>query len=425
MIKTNFLPLPGALQLKPPGWTANQFRVFRILLGAYITMHFMHLVPWSIELFSSAGMLGDAALSPLVGLFPNLLALIDDPVAALVLTASGVIAGTGLMLGRGDRWCAIWAWFVLATLFTRNPLIANPAMPYVGWMLIAYPFIAALPAISDLLGCARWRLSPVVFTAAWVVLALSYSYSGYTKLLSPGWLSGENVALVLENPLARDWLLRDAFLALPDGALKALTWFILLVELLFAPLALIRKLRPLLWSLMFCVQLGFLFLLNFADLTMGMLLFHLLTLDPSWLKPRAPEKVRRVYYDGSCGVCHSLVGFALSEDLRGRLSFQPLQGSSFEARGLTDTQSTGDTFIVELMDGTVLERGQAFIRVCDELGGLWLLLGQVLALLPTSWVDFAYRRFGQFRHAFSRAPQAMVCPLLPPEMQSRFHPPAT
>lgn len=422
---TKLSSLLDPAQLAPPGWTANQFRVFRALLGAYITTHFMHLLPWSIELFSSAGMLSNASLSPLAGLFPNMLVLNDDPAWVLILTASGAIAGTGLMLGRGDRWGAIWAWFVLATLFTRNPLIANPAMPYVGWILIAYPFIASLPAASDLSGCARWRLSPVVFTAAWVILALSYSYSGYTKLLSPSWLSGENVTLVLNNPLARDWLLRDVFLGLPDEILKTLTWFILLVELLFAPLAISKKLRPLLWGLMCCVQLGFLLLLNFADLTIGMLLIHLLTLDPNWLKTRSPGRIRRIYYDGHCGVCHTFVGFALSEDIGGHLSFQPLQGSPFEHRGLKDFRSSGDTFIVELTNGSILERGAAFIRVCKELGGLWWLLGHALALLPAHWVDWGYRHFGRFRHSLAKPPEGVICPLLPPEIQTRFHPPSS
>jgi hypothetical protein len=89
------------------------------------------------------------------------------------------------------------------------------------------------------------------------VLCLSYTYSGYTKLLSPGWMSGHTVELVLINPLARDWFVRDAFLLLPEFALRGLTWFILYVELLFAPLYLAKRLRPWLWASMLAVQIGF------------------------------------------------------------------------------------------------------------------------------------------------------------------------
>ena len=104
-------------------------------------------------------------------------------------------------------------------------------------------------------------------------MALSYSYSGYTKLASPSWISGENVSLVLQNPLARDWWLRDLLLALPPLLLKCITWLILLVEISFAPLTLSRRLRPWLWGLMFGVQLGFATLLSFPDLTIAMLPF--------------------------------------------------------------------------------------------------------------------------------------------------------
>ena len=100
-------------------------------------------------------------------------------------------------------------------------------------------------------------------------------------------ISGENVNLVLQNPLARDWWLRDLLLALPPLLLKCITWFILLVEISFAPLALSRRLRPWLWGLMFGVQLGFATLLSFPDLTIAMLLFHLLTFDPKWLLARS------------------------------------------------------------------------------------------------------------------------------------------
>ena len=49
-------------------WTANQYRLFRVLLGAYLFVHFAQLLPWAGEVFSSAGMLPDAAQSPLFGI---------------------------------------------------------------------------------------------------------------------------------------------------------------------------------------------------------------------------------------------------------------------------------------------------------------------------------------------------------------------
>jgi hypothetical protein len=175
-------------------------------------------------------------------------------------------------------------------LFGRNPLIANPALPYVGWMLLAHLFVpaaswGALAARGRADPAGDWHIPSAIYLAAWVVLAASYSYSGYTKLLTPSWVSGDTVWYVLQNPLARDHLVRELLLWLGEDIARALTWTILWVELLFAPLVLFKSLTPVLWGTVLAVQIGFLVLLNFADLTIPMLLSHLLTFDPAWIKP--------------------------------------------------------------------------------------------------------------------------------------------
>lgn len=265
---------------------AGHYTLFRVLLGGYLVVHFLMLVPFGTEVFSSAGMLGDAAASPLIRAFPNILGLYDAPWFVTTLLASGALAGVMIAAGRGDRIAAFVAFYVLACLFGRNPLIANPALPYVGWMLLLHACVPAAPRSAD---DGAWQLPRELWIAAWVVLALSYSYSGFTKLLSPSWVSGDTVSYVLDNPLARDWFVTDLFRLLDAQApwlIKGLTWIILYVELLFAPLALSSRLRPWLWGIMLVVQFGFLTLLNFADLTFPMLLVHLLTFDPRWLPQR-------------------------------------------------------------------------------------------------------------------------------------------
>src|SRR6266498_3918551 len=127
------------------GWTANQYRLFRVLLGAYLFVHFAQLLPWASELFSNAGMLTDAAQSPLFGIVPNVLALVDTPQFVVGLVAAGGIAALAFTCGYHDKLAALSMWYVLACLFGRNPLIANPALPYVGWMLLAHLLVPSLP----------------------------------------------------------------------------------------------------------------------------------------------------------------------------------------------------------------------------------------------------------------------------------------
>jgi predicted DCC family thiol-disulfide oxidoreductase YuxK len=237
-----------------------------------------------------------------------------------------------------------------------------------------------------------------------VVLALSYSYSGRTKLFSPSWIGGETVAYVLDNPLARDHVLRQLLLALPEWMLQALTWTILYVELVFAPLVLFRKLRPILWGVMLWVQLGFLCLLNFADLTIPMLLYHLLTFDPAWVKATKALRAETIYYDGSCGLCHRVVRFVIAEDRAAHFRFSPIES---------------DAFCVTDEAGYTLLKSDAYVHILRRLGGLWGIFGFALAAVPKGIRDRVYDTIGRNRRRLFDAPAA-VCPRVSGALQRRF-----
>jgi hypothetical protein len=69
-------------------------------------------------------------------------------------------------------------------------------------------------------------------------------------------------------------------LALPPLFLKMATWSALALKLTFLPLALFRRLHPWIRLCMVGLHLGLAFLVNFADLTLGMLTFFLTALPP-------------------------------------------------------------------------------------------------------------------------------------------------
>jgi predicted DCC family thiol-disulfide oxidoreductase YuxK len=404
-------------------WTGGQYSVFRALLGAYLVVHFVHLLPWSAELFSSEGVLPDARMSPLYAAFPNLFYISDAPWFVRAVLCVSSVAGLAFAAGWHDRIAALLMWFVLASLFCRNPLIANPSLPYVGFMLLAHLFVPGSPygslaARNRTDPGGEWLLPRPVFLAAWVVLALSYSYSGYTKLLSPSWVAGDNIAFVLQNPLARAWILRDFLLWLPPIFLTLLTWFVLYVELLFAPIAAWSRARPWVWLVMLLIQLGFLLLLNFADLTIGMLLFHLFTFNPAWIAARRFERGDVLYYDGSCAMCHGCVRFLLAEERTGTLRYAPLQGAHFRS-SVPESKRTGlpDSLVLRTQDGTLHLRSDAVVRVMRNLGGLWTVLSRMLGALPRVLRDGAYDMVGALRYRiFGRAPEA--CPLVSAKLRA-------
>ncbi len=279
-------------------WSGKLYSAYRVCLGVYLAIHFWALLPWGTEVFSGEGMLPNAQDSPLIIAFPNLLALVDSPITVQALLASLVGASILLAVGCGDRIAGLWVWYGLACLFGRNPLTANPSLPVVGWLLIVHTFVPPGPCWS-LAGrlhpelAKRWKMPAFVPVAAWVVMSVSYSYSGWMKLTSPSWVDGSALAEVLANPLARPTGLRLAMLDAPAFLLQLATWSALALELLFAPLAIFKALRPFLWGAMLSMHCGLLVLVDFADLTAGMVLIHLLTADPQWFRRTAKSARQR------------------------------------------------------------------------------------------------------------------------------------
>jgi predicted DCC family thiol-disulfide oxidoreductase YuxK len=408
------------------GWTGGQYSLFRAVLGAYLAIHCAQLLPWGAELFSSAGVLPDAAASPLAHAFPNLLAWLDSPALVRAALALGIALGALLALGTWDRAAALGLAYLQACLLGRNPLIANPAIPFVGWMLLAH---ACMPAAAYGAWKVRGRTDPrggwsfpgPLFLAAWVVMSLAYSYSGAHKLASPSWVDGSALAQVLANPLARPGALREWLLGLPPVLLQLATWGALALELAFAPLALVRRLRPWLWLAMVGLHLGLLSLVAFADLTAGMLILHLFTLDPAWLPQRAPGTTDRMYYDGNCGLCHRAVRFFLAEDrAESAFRFAPLVSSSARQRiGEARLRSLPDSIVVETASGEVLVRSAAILHAAERLGGLWWALARAARCVPEGLRDRVYDWIARHRVGwFGRTEQA--CPILPADLRARF-----
>jgi len=408
------------------GWTGGQWSLVRLVFGVYLLVHFAQLVPWAAELFSRDGLLPDAASSPLARAFPNVLAVWDAPAVATGLVVLAAALAIPFALGWHDRWAAVGIWYVGACLVGRNPLVLNPSLPFIGWMLLAHACLPRAPYGSlDARGRVDpdggWTMPPAIHRAAWIVMAAGYSYSGLTKLASPSWVDGTALARVLDNPLARATALRDALLGLPAPALAAGTWAALGLELLFAPLALVRPLRPWLWTALLALHLGLLALIDFTDLSLGMVMLHLFTFDPAWVRLRDPSVTELIFYDGSCGLCHRAVRMVLAED-RGRPAFRfaPLGGAAFHAAVPPEVRAgLPDSLVVVRDDGAVLVRWAAVLHVLARLGGIWRALGVAGRLVPRPVGDWLYGRVARVRfRLFARPTDA--CPILPPGLRARF-----
>ena len=408
------------------GWTGGQYSVFRWAFGLYLSVHFTQLIPWAKEVFSNQGMLPDSSASPLIHLFPNVLALVDSPLAVTAIVVVAAIASLLFAVGFRDRILAVVIWYLWACLFGRNPLIGNPSLPFVGWMLLAHAVLPSAPfgswdARGRLDPAGAWRFPDSLFGAGWIVLSVAYTYSGWTKLVSPSWIDGTALARILDNPLARPGLIRDALRSLPAGLLSLVTWASLGAELLFAPLALVRRARPWIWAVLLGLHVLLLAVIDFADLSLGMIFLHFFTFDPAWIGPRRAGGMARLYYDGSCGLCHRAVRFVIAEDTTGQaFRFAPLGGESFCARVAPERRrELPDSLVVLTADGNLKTRSEAVVSILQALGGLWRLSATLFALFPAALRNAAYDRVAAVRFRLF-APAKEVCPLLPAPLRERF-----
>jgi Vitamin K-dependent gamma-carboxylase len=261
--------------------SARQFALFRIIFGAYLAWHYTALVPWGAELFSAAGILGEPGANPFHGRWWNPL---FDPAAAPLATIFPAIAGILSVLlacGIGRRLVALALAVIHSMLFTACPLIANPGLPYVGLLLW---LCAIIPSGETWSGSNRdWRIPGMAFLTANFLLAAGYTFSGVSKLTSPGWLDGTALNTVLQGALARGNGVPELLTALPDEMLSLMTWGALVFEIAYLPLWVFSRFRTSLWLAAIFFHIGILFSLDFADLTLSMFMIHLFVM-PAWLR---------------------------------------------------------------------------------------------------------------------------------------------
>lgn len=390
--------------LPMPRISPYQFSFFRIAFGLYLLWHFAALLPYGKEIFSREGMLPDPALNPTYSIFPNLLAAVDTPAGVAGFLWALIALSSLFTAGVLRRTAAVALWYGWACLYNRNVLIANPSIPFVGWILLA----SAVIPLGEPLALRRkhadeapWSFPRSLFIAAWAIMALSYTVSGLHKMGSQSWMDGSALTHLLNNPLARDTWFRTLQLGLPTWMLQTLSWGVLALEVSFAPLSLFRQGRFAAWTLMLGAHVGILACVAFADLTAAMLLVHAFTFDPSWIPARKARGSADpvVFFDGVCGLCNSFVDFLLAEDAAALFKLAPLQGET-ASRVLPQGLATRlDTIALVDEAGRVHTKSDAVLAIFGRLGGFWRLLS-FARFLPRALRDTVYDFVARNRYAW-------------------------
>ena len=282
---------PSSLSTTGTRWySPRQLKIFQCFFGIYLTVHFIQLIPHATELFGRSGMIADPNWSPTAGLFPNVLNWIDaSPLLLtfflLCLTCSSFLFSLRLW---APRCLSLFLWYGWACLLNRNIFISNPGIPYVGLLLLAFTLITLTKRNVDqekdplLVEEVNPQVFPWLYWGGWTLYALGYTISGLHKLQSPSWIDGSALRHVLQSPLSRDNALCHFLLQANPLLLQVSTWMSLVAEITFLPLGLFYHTRKFYWLAFLSLHLGVLLVVNFTDLTLGVLAMHFFLLDLRW-----------------------------------------------------------------------------------------------------------------------------------------------
>jgi predicted DCC family thiol-disulfide oxidoreductase YuxK len=130
-----------------------------------------------------------------------------------------------------------------------------------------------------------------------------------------------------------------------------------------------------------------------------------------------------LFYDGSCGLCHRSVRFAIARDREGsRFRYAPLGGPTYQAAFSAEVRAElPDSIVLRTADGRTLTRSAAILHIAERVGGPWRTLSRLVSLMPRWLLDLGYNAVARVRYRLFARPET-ACPLLPAELGQRFLP---
>lgn len=398
-------------------FSSLQFTLFRIIFGFYLLIHFIDLLPFAADIWSSKGMLADSTLNFTYGFFPNVLVYFNSPFEIELFIVIMMLLSLLILTGFYRRMAAILLWIGWASLFHQNNLISNPSIAMVGWLLLALVLIPINEPLSYSHKSEKeWSMPYIIFWGAWVISAFAYTLSGLDKLLSPSWQDGTAIIHLLNNPLSREWMLVDFLRTLPEWILHLQTWFALVLEISFGFLAFFSRTRALAWFMVLAMHISILLVVDFADLTLGVLMLHLFIFDSSWFQPKTSKEKSVVLFDGVCIFCNDSINFLIEHDKYQRFHFTPLQGEFAKSLDLSEELQDLNS-IVFYHNQKIYTRSKAIILILRQLGGMWVFLLPLL-FIPQILLDLPYNLIAKNRYRFFGKKEQCMMPS--EEIKKRF-----
>ena len=133
----------------------------------------------------------------------------------------------------------------------------------------------------------------------------------------------------------------------------------------------------------------------------------------------APGNAPVIFFDGVCGLCNTWVDFALARDTRRRFRFGPLQGETARDWLHLPPDAALDSIMLVDESGTHC-KSTAVARILIGLGGVWLVSGWLLRIVPRPLRDWGYDFVARRRYRWFGKKES--CRLPSPAERARFVP---
>jgi hypothetical protein len=277
-------------------YTSKRFGLWRIAFGIYLFYYYLRLFPFARELFTQeTGMPGADAMSA-ASFFPQAILNFDSSLFVYSLLSLCAICSLMIVFGFKRRLAATILWPLVMWMYNRNKMTDSPEYSFINWLIFISIFIPTGEAYAVDGEDSEWKFPPIFYWGAWIVLTFGYLAAGVKKyqLHDAVWLNGSAMYYVLSKDNARWAWFGNFFDQVPLVLFYPLTWGGMVFEM-FAPLfAFFRRTRFWWWIFSTFTHLILLFFVNLAEVSFGMLVFHLFVFDENWLSSNSLSRLKAV-----------------------------------------------------------------------------------------------------------------------------------
>jgi hypothetical protein len=218
------------------------FVIFRFLLGIFLLYYYITEIPYIDEIYSNQGLIPSADLNSTFGYFPSILYVFDSPFFVKIIFIIGAVISCLFAFGICPRIGSFLLWYIQTSLYNRNNLVGEPAMAFVGLLLVMFVLVPKTKQlIQVILGNKRDSMRDTVFVPVYLfympifIFCLTFTLSAIDKLYAESWVNGQALNLILSLNIGRDTFL-VSFLKNSEYFVVILSYLALFAQLICLPL---------------------------------------------------------------------------------------------------------------------------------------------------------------------------------------------